>query len=394
MKRPRGSGTIFIMSGPFEQRRPDDVLWIRYCQNGKVFRESTNSTKIRDAEKLLKSRLADVEKHTLVEPADRRLLVDDLYADLIAEYRNNGMASLEGCQQRWEHKGNPGRLKKFFGGMRVVNVDKTLLNRYVAECREQGLSNATINRDLAALRRAMYLAVEAETLSKLPKFPHLKESDARSGFVEETQYRKLAEHAKELWLRALLATAYTFGFRKQELLNLRVPQVDLSNRTIRLNAGETKSGDGRIIVMTQDVFTLLQACCAGKNGDSFVFTRHDKPVLDFRGTWEQLCISAGCPGLLFHDLRRSAVRNMVRRGVIQKVAMDISGHKTISVFQRYNIVSEDDLSDAARKIEAGSARVLAEFWQNQKETDNRKAEDLGSNSLISQNIEVVDFTAR
>ena len=98
-------------------------------------------------------------------------------------------------------------------------------------------------------------------------------------------------------------------------------------------------------------------------------SRHDKPVRDFRETWNQLCILAGCPGLLFHDLRRSAVRNMVRRGVIQKVAMDISGHKTISVFQRYNIVSEDDLAEAARKIESGQTAVLAEFWQNREKSD-------------------------
>ena len=137
-----------------------------------------------------KSRLADVQKDTFIEPADRRLLVDDLYADLIAEYRNNEMASLVGCQQRWEYKDRKGvvktgRLKQFFGGIRAVNVDKTMLNRYVAKCREQGLSNGTINRDRAALRRAMYLAVEAETLSKVPAFPHLKEAEPRSGFVEE-----------------------------------------------------------------------------------------------------------------------------------------------------------------------------------------------------------------
>src|SRR5262245_49220546 len=96
------------------------------------------------------------------------------------------------------------------------------------------------------------------------RFPHLKEAAPRTGFVEEAQYHRLCKNARELWLRSLLATAYTFGFRKSELLNLRVRQVDLLNRTIRLNAGETKSGDGRTVKLTSDVFFLLQACISGK----------------------------------------------------------------------------------------------------------------------------------
>ena len=104
--------------------------------------------------------------------------------------------------------------------------------------------------------------------------------------------------------------------------------------------------------------------CVGKTADDFVFTRPDgKPVLDFRERWENLTTLAGCAGLLFHDLRRSAVRNMVRRGVSETVAMKISGHKTRAAFDRYNVTSEADLADAARRIEAGK-QVWAENGQN------------------------------
>jgi hypothetical protein len=139
-------------------------------------------------------------------------------------------------------------------------------------------------------------------------------------------------------------------------------------------------------VMANDVFVLLQACCVGKNADGYVFTRPDgEPVRVFRKNWEALCCDSGlgrmvcpeccptiavddegkCPkcsqawksqsryvGLLFHDLRRSAVRNMVRRGVPETVAMKISGHKTRSVFDRYDVTSERDLREAARMIES------------------------------------------
>ena len=86
--------------------------------------------------------------------------------------------------------------------------------------------------------------------------------------------------------------------------------MDLFNRTIRLYAGETKGGDGRLVKLTNDVYLLLQACIAGKTTDDFVFTRKNgKPILDFRECWEKLTAAAGFPGLLFHDLRRSGVEH-------------------------------------------------------------------------------------
>jgi integrase len=171
-----------------------------------------------------------------------------------------------------------------------------------------------------------------------------------------------------------MSVAYTFGFRKGELLcEMKVDQLDCETRTIRLDPGTTKNNQGRVVVMTGEVYDLLRACVEGKGPDDFVFTRKDGNVVrNFRGAWYALCVKAGLgrfvkregkrpkwEGLIFHDLRRSAVRNMVRRGVSETVAMRISGHKTRDVFARYNITSVADLADAARLIERGkNAKIL------------------------------------
>jgi integrase len=177
---------------------------------------------------------------------------------------------------------------------------------------------------------------------------------------------------RALWLRTALALGYTFGFRKSELLRLKVNQVDLLNCTIMLNPGTTKNKDGRIVKMTHEVYELLRASLVGKNRDDFVLSRGDKPVLDFRGAWAALCARAGFEALLFHDLRRSAVRNMIRRGVSEKVAMKLSGHKTRSVFDRYNITNENDLADAALLIERGAQKVEHEFGHSLGTDDRRQ----------------------
>ena len=158
----------------------------------------------------------------------------------------------------------------------------------------------------------------------------------------------------------MFEVAFTFGWRFSEVLNLRVEQVNVAGGTIRLYPGETKNDEGRVVVMTDRVRRLLEPCITGKNAGDYVFTRENgKRVKDFRGAWKKVCEKAGVPELLFHDLRRTAVRNMVRSSIPERVAMQISGHKTRSIFDRYNIVSERDLRDAARAMERRSAEAVS-----------------------------------
>jgi integrase len=161
----------------------------------------------------------------------------------------------------------------------------------------------------------------------------------------------LQDNAKHVWLRGFLAVAFNFGFRKSELLALRVRQVNLADRTIQLLPGTTKNDKGRTVRMTEDVYQRLAPCVKGKKPEDAVFTwENGDPVKDFRVAWDKMCEAAKV-NIDPHDFRRTAVRNLVRSGVSEKVAMRISGHVTRSVFDRYDIGSEDDLVDAAKKLE-------------------------------------------
>jgi integrase len=340
-QRPRGTGCVYQRSG-------SSNWWIQFYRNGKVYRQSAGTTKRRKAEQMLQRKLAEVANHTFIDPKSERTLVKELAEDFLRDYRINGRKSLADVEARWRL-----HLSKEFGDHRAANVGHDQMTRYIAQRQTEGASNATINRELAALKRMFTLGVRARKVYSIPSFPHLEERNVRKGFIEDGQYQALAKacSAEGLWLRAMFEVGYNFGWRVSELLTMRVRQIDLASRAIRLEVGETKNDDGREVEMTPLVYALVQQCVTGKRSEDFVFTRESgKPVRDFRGSWEKVCRAAGVPELLFHDLRRTAVRNMVRRGIPERVAMTISGHKTRSIFDRYNIVSKSDLHEAAKKL--------------------------------------------
>ena len=127
-------------------------------------------------------------------------------------------------------------------------------------------------------------------------------------------------------------------------------KVNLREAVIRLNPGETKNKKGREIYLAGELLDLIRSLHSRRVlGCPYVFQRNGKRIKKIETTWNSTCAKIGLKGKLLHDFRRTAVRNLVRSGVIETVAMRITGHKTRNVFDRYNIVSEGDLKEAALK---------------------------------------------
>jgi integrase len=284
-----------------------------------------------------------------------KLTVGVLLDDLLRDYRINGQR-LDWAEIVVKH------LRPAVGHIPIAKFTTTHVRNYIDARRAQGRKNATINRELSLLRRAFTLGAEHEPpkVRTAPRIRLLEENNVRKGFFEHDDYRALLKTLPEE-VRPVLTFAYYTGCRKSEILQLQWSQVDLLEGVVRLEAGTTKNDEARLIPLAPELPAVLKIQRATReerySSCPWVFFRDGQRIRDFRGGWDEACKSAnlwnektGRPTKLFHDLRRSGVRNLVRAGVPEAVAMRISGHKTRSVFERYNIVTETDLKHAAQKL--------------------------------------------
>ena len=261
------------------------------------------------------------------------------------DYKVNQRKSLKKAEQYVEY------LKSSFEGFRVVNITTDRVKDYTTKRLEEGLANATINRHLSALKRMFSLAYECtpRKVRDIPYIPMLKESNVRKGFFEYDQFMAVKEPLPN-YLRSLVTLAYHTGWRKGEVPNLTWDKVDMKQRTIRLDPGETKNDEARDAYMNHELYKEMQGVLSKRKlGCPYVFHHDGEPIKKFEKAWNAACRKAGLKGKLFHDYRRTAARNMIRSGIPERVAMTITGHKTRSVFESCNIVSDQDLKEAARK---------------------------------------------
>jgi integrase len=298
----------------------------------------------------LQSKILEEQRTGAIE-AGAKVKIGDLFPLIEQDYREQGFKSWDFVRMRWN-----AHLKRYFSNIVAAELTTDHIRGYIEVRFKEDASPSTINRELALVRRILNLGQRTRPpkVKNVLYIAKLAEPRARQGFLTDEIYTKLAQEcAKEgLWLRGMFSVGCNFGWRKSEIRNLQVRQLDFPGQAIRLDPGTTKNDDGRVVRMTSEVYQLLSACAIGKGPLDFVFTRDDdKRVLDFRGAWEQVCERAGCPGLLFHDLRRTAARNLRRLGVSEGVVMKIGGWRSRNVFERYNIVDEQDLADAARRLD-------------------------------------------
>ena len=228
--------------------------------------------------------------------------------------------------------------------------------RPVRSNRRPRKANATINRELELLRRALRLGHDRELLPSIPKVRVLTENNTRQGFFERPDLESVVTALPE-YLRDFTRFAYLTGWRRGEIISLKWSDVDRDAGAIRLRPEAAKTGRSRTVMLEGDLAELIDRTWESrlfeKDGyvrvTALVFHRGGRPVGDFKKAWATACRTAEVPDKLFHDLRRTAARNMVRAGVAERVAMAVTGHVTRAIFDRYNIVSEDDLRMAAQK---------------------------------------------
>jgi integrase len=250
-------------------------------------------------------------------------------------------------------------VREFFNLRRAVEVSTTMVERYQHDRLKADKKRATVNRELEPLKQAFNLARKQGRLTRIPYIPKLTEDNARQGFFEKGQFLALCEKLPE-HLADVARFAYLSGWRRGEILPLTWDAVDRQGLEVRLRT--SKSGAPRTLPLEGDLWDLMERRWKAREFEvkkgvttlsEFVFHAGDgRSVVDFKRSWATACEKAGCPGKLFHDLRRTAVRDMIRAGVPQSVAMRVSGHKTTAIFLRYDITSESDKQDALRKVQA------------------------------------------
>jgi integrase len=360
MRRKKGDGCLYLRGC---------IWWVKYSVNVKPVHESSRSDKEADARKFLKRRLGEIAVGRFIGPEAEKLTVSELADDVVTDYRVNEQDSLDKAERSAK------RIKEFFGDAKAHGVKGDQVKRYIQERQESGAANATINRELSFLKRAFNLGVENDKIAHKPYIPMLKEQNVRTGFFEYAEFEAVRSACPD-WFQPVVTFAYYVPWRKENILGLCWNQVDLQAEEIRLDVGTTKNDDGVVIALYGELLETLKAQWERRKvaeipGQSpallcpYVFHRNGKPIADIRDVWHNACIKVGLgqmveverkgkkvmayQGKFFHDFRRTGIRDLVRSGVHERVVMKISGHRTRSVFDRYNIVSSEDLREAARK---------------------------------------------
>lgn len=335
----RGMGNVY-------KRGP--VWWIRYSRRGRKYRESSKSPERAIAVALLKRRIGEPQHGRASALTEERVTFKELATDYLQERAVRGVAS-KGA--KWSNA-RVNNLGAMFGSMHAVDITQARIREYAAARLADGKAAGTVNRDLGVLRRMFVLALQSGKLTSRPYFRKLTEASPRQGFMEHAEYlailRQLPPDHQDI-----LAFAYLTGWRRGEVLGLEWRDVDRPAGVIRLRPEMSKTREGRALVLSAPLRDMIERRWRGRAlGCPLVFHRDGHSLDHFKDTWRRACKAAGLPSKLFHDLRRTAVRNMVRAGIPERVAMQLSGHKTRSVFDRYNIVSETDLRQAAERLAA------------------------------------------
>ena len=354
MRRVKGTGQVFEVGQTWH---------IRYTVNCKRRQESTGSSNRRDAVRLLNKRLGEIADGRYTGPDPERTTFAEIDG-MIANHH-------KGTRSETRAKGARKHLWRHLGMLKANALTYARLAEYIKDRLNEGAAPATVAYEKAILRIGLGIAVKSQKLVQLPPFPSIRVENTRTGFFEESELEAVCAELKDLSVRNAVRFEYHTGWRgRSEVLTRQWKHVDFKAGVVRLEPDETKSGKGRTFP-----FDVLPELCEvleeqreyteqvqyGGRIIPWIFHRNGKPIKDFYGAWRTACAAAGLVGKIPHDLRRTAVRNLERAGVPRSVSMQLVGHETEAIYNRYAIVSESDLRAGVEKLaalECGPRQVL------------------------------------
>lgn len=337
-------------------------IWFKDQFGQRQFEGAYKKWNHKEAKTELSKREALVANHEYKGKHIERVTYDDLMALVIEDYRINGRKSGSHTEKRIK------RMDTFFKGLPAMYIP-TKIKPFVIYCQGKGWSNAYINRFLSIIMRGFTLGYQhvPRMVAEIPSIPKLQENNVRSGFFEHKEYLTL-HAALPHYLRMALTIGYLSGVRKGEAFGIQLSDVNFVTGAIRFP--DTKNGDPRVIYLTgkyyEELLVQKDELDAKYPSCTYLIHHDGQPIRDFRGAWGTACKTAGISGKLFHDLRRTAARNMLAAGRPEKEIMQIGGWKTRSILDRYNIVNEENLKATSYATAEYLARVETEIRKSQE----------------------------
>lgn len=356
----RGDGTIF---------KRGRIFWYKYFIGGNEYRETLKTDKPGVAKQKAKVIRDGLIAGTLLPSAERRATVDELIDDLVANMRRHKRASVDVAERHLKD------IRLWFGAMTAAHVTTAAVQKYQDDClsRTPPLKPATINRRCELLRGAFIHAHKRTPpkISKVPVIPMLPVNNARQGFTGAVDFFKILGALKDDDLRDFIEWGWWSAMRPDEVRKMTWAMFDKETWTLNLDPEAEKTRKPRLLPLRTSrghlnpLGRIIKRRLARRRADcELIFYRivakykanggaGVRPVMEYRRAWKAACNRVGIKagrnvpgGVTPYDLRRSALRNIVRATKDVNTTMQISGHRTRSTFDRYNIISPDDVQTA------------------------------------------------
>jgi integrase len=349
MRRKIATGSVFQKTYTDRKghARKTATFYLKYYVNGKPIEVPSGTDDYDEAVGMLKKRMAAAVDRPDYSDQPERVRMGQLFDLLIGHYRFKERKSTYDTELRVN-----AHLRRFFGQMKAQALGTTVVKKYIEHRRRQQAEPATINKELSWLRRAMRLGFKHDPplVLRVPSIEMLPIDNVREGTLEHDQYRTLRD-ALPAYARIALVIGYHTGARKGEIRAIRIDKIDFGAMRIFLPGRTTKNGKPRYLPILGDMKAELDmALSATDRNCPFLIQHEGRPVFGWEKAWATACKAARIPQALFHDLRRTAATNMIEAGWSENEAMEITGHKTRAMFDRYHIVSERRMKQNAEKL--------------------------------------------